>query len=89
MYLIAKNLNRELESKIKEKDQELSQRGPIVKTASGKAQKIEIIAHDLTDYVFERKTWNYYDYLTHYARRFKGGIFDEIYNYIEKAREAA
>lgn len=48
MYLIAKNLNRELESKIKEKDQELSQRGPIVKTASGKAQKIEIIGHSNT-----------------------------------------
>lgn len=48
MYLIAKNLNRELETKIKEKDEELSQRGPIVKTASGRAQKIEIIGHSNT-----------------------------------------
>lgn len=50
---------------------------------------IFIVAHDLTDYIFERKTWNYYDYLVHFSKRFKGGIFDEIYINIEKAREAA
>lgn len=48
MYLIAKNLNRELENRLKEKDQELSQRGPIIKTAGGIAQKIEIIGHSNT-----------------------------------------
>lgn len=50
---------------------------------------IFIVAHDLTDYALEHKSWNYYDYLTHYVNRFKGGIFDEIYHYIEKARETA
>lgn len=48
MYLIAKNLNRELENRIKEKDQELSQRGPIVKSSTGNSQKIEIIGHSNT-----------------------------------------
>jgi Nif-specific regulatory protein len=45
MYLIAKNLNRELENKIKEKEEELSQRGPVLKTNKGRADKVEIIGH--------------------------------------------
>lgn len=46
MYLMAKNLNRELQNKIEQKEQELSLRGPIVqqKTANN-SNKIEMIGH--------------------------------------------
>jgi Nif-specific regulatory protein len=45
MYLIAKNLNKELENRIKEKEMELSQRGPVLKSSKGRADKVEIIGH--------------------------------------------
>lgn len=46
MYLLAKNLNRELQSKIEQKDQELSLRGPIVQQKnSGKSSKVEMLGH--------------------------------------------
>lgn len=46
---------------------------------------IFIVAHDLTDYIFERKSWNYYEYILRYHRKFNGGIFDEIFIELEKA----
>lgn len=46
LYLIAKNLNRELESKIKEKEEELSHRGPAVNNGTlNKVEDIEMIGH--------------------------------------------
>lgn len=48
---------------------------------------IFIVAHDLTDYIFERKTWNYYDYILRYGRKFNGGVFDEIFLELEKTRK--
>ena len=43
MYLIAKNLNRELENKIKLKEEELQNRGPALNTTSNKVGKIDLI----------------------------------------------
>ncbi len=43
MYLIAKNLNKELESKIKEKEEELQNRGPAVNSNSSRITKIDMI----------------------------------------------
>ena len=44
MYLIAKNLNKELESKIKQKEEELLNRGPAINgTSSSKLGKINLI----------------------------------------------
>lgn len=45
LYLIAKNLNRELESKIKQKEEELLSRGPAVNKKSVKCEDIEMIGH--------------------------------------------
>jgi Nif-specific regulatory protein len=45
MYLIAKNLNRDLQNRIIEKEQELSQRGPAIQNKSSSNGKIEIIGH--------------------------------------------
>lgn len=45
MYLIAKNLNKELERKIKEKEEELLLRGPSTMGSAGKVEKIEMIGH--------------------------------------------
>jgi hypothetical protein len=45
-----------------------------------------IIAHDITDYMLERKNWNYQEYLQHYRKKFIGGIFDDIGSSIEVAR---
>ncbi len=48
LYLIAKNLNKELERKIEEKEQELLTRGPIAKAQSNSQismQKIEMLGH--------------------------------------------
>lgn len=45
MYLIAKNLNKELERKIQEKEEELLLRGPSSAASNGKAEKIEMIGH--------------------------------------------
>ena len=45
-----------------------------------------IIAHDITDYMLERGTWNYQEYLVHFKNKFTGGIFDEIGSSIEIAR---
>lgn len=50
---------------------------------------IFIVAHDLTDYIFERKSWNYHDYLKSYRTKFEGGFFDEILDHLEKARQSA
>lgn len=50
---------------------------------------IFIVAHDLTDFIFERKLWNYYEYTLRYRRKFNGGIFDEIFDELDKARETA
>jgi Nif-specific regulatory protein len=43
MYLIAKNLNRELESKIKQKEEELLNRGPALNSPTTKIGKIDLI----------------------------------------------
>lgn len=48
---------------------------------------IFIVAHDLTDYIFDRKSWNYYEYILRYSRKFTGGVFDEIFLELDKARE--
>ncbi|MEX0798019.1 MAG: sigma-54-dependent Fis family transcriptional regulator [Bacteriovoracaceae bacterium] len=45
MYLIAKHLNRELQGKIEQKEEELKQRGPIIGNKTGAQDKIEIIGH--------------------------------------------
>ena len=45
LYLIAKNLNRELESKIKQKEQELSQRGPSISGNTNKMEEVELVGH--------------------------------------------
>lgn len=45
VYLIAKHLNRELQGKIDQKEEELKQRGPIVAGKKSSASKIEIIGH--------------------------------------------
>lgn len=45
LYLIAKNLNRELENKIKEKEQELMNRGPALNNRAANTQKIEMIGN--------------------------------------------
>ncbi len=45
MYLIAKNLNKELEQRILEKEEELKNRGPVLKANRGSKSKIEIIGH--------------------------------------------
>ncbi len=47
LYLIAKNLNKELEQKIKEKDEELMQRGPMSSSSSSvnRLSKINMIGH--------------------------------------------
>lgn len=45
MYLIAKNLNKELARKIEEKEKELKNRGPVLKSSRGTKSKIEIIGH--------------------------------------------
>lgn len=45
LYLIAKNLNRELELKIKQKEEELLNRGPVTGNTSGRVEKIEMIGH--------------------------------------------
>lgn len=45
LYLIAKNLNRDLENKIKEKEEELSHRSLIVNKGSHKLDDIEMIGH--------------------------------------------
>lgn len=45
MYLIAKNLNKELQNRIEEKELELLNRGPVVKSSRGRSEKIEIIGH--------------------------------------------
>lgn len=44
LYLIAKNLNRELEKKVKEKEELLSS-GPMISTSTGKSTKIDMIGH--------------------------------------------
>jgi len=43
MYLIAKNLNKELESKIKEKEEELLNRGPSLNASVSKMENIEMV----------------------------------------------
>lgn len=48
---------------------------------------IFIVAHDLTDHIFERKNWNYQQYLTVYRKKFKGGIFDDIAKSLNHARK--
>ena len=45
LYLIAKNLNKELESRIKEKEEELSLRGPAVNNSTNRIENIEMIGH--------------------------------------------
>jgi Nif-specific regulatory protein len=45
MYIIAKNLNKELARKIEEKEEELKNRGPVLKSSRGSKSKIEIIGH--------------------------------------------
>src|SRR5690554_1229286 len=45
VYLIAKHLNRELEGKIQEKEEELRQRGPAIGNKKAFGEKIEIIGH--------------------------------------------
>jgi len=45
LYLVAKNLNIELESRIKEKEEELSLRGPAVNNSFGKIESVEMIGH--------------------------------------------
>ena len=45
MYLIAKNLNKELQTRIEEKEQELLNRGPVLKSSRGRTEKIEMIGH--------------------------------------------
>lgn len=45
LYLVAKNLNIELESKIKAKEEELSLRGPAVSGNYNKIEDIELIGH--------------------------------------------
>jgi Nif-specific regulatory protein len=51
MYLIAKNLNKELAQKIEDKEEELKNRGPVLKTGRGSKTSVEIIGHSnqLTD----------------------------------------
>jgi len=48
-----------------------------------------IVAHDLTNFIFERKNWNYHDYLLTYPKKFQGGVFDDIFNHLNHAREIA
>jgi hypothetical protein len=48
---------------------------------------IFIVAHDLTDHIFERKNWNYQQYLTGYRKKFSGGIFDDIAKSLNYARK--
>ena len=43
LYLIAKNLNRELENKIREKEEELLNRGPSINSSSTRIEKIDMI----------------------------------------------
>ncbi|MFT6631347.1 MAG: Nif-specific regulatory protein [Bacteriovoracaceae bacterium] len=45
LYLIAKNLNRELEMRIKEKEEELLNRGPVTGTSNSRIEKIEMMGH--------------------------------------------
>ncbi len=45
LYLIAKNLNKELEKKIQEKEQELLNRGPSISGRGVKIEQIEMIGH--------------------------------------------
>ena len=45
LYLLARNLNRELQSKIEMKELELSQRGPVIKKSNSSAEDIEVIGH--------------------------------------------
>lgn len=46
MYLLAKNLNRELQNKIEQKDQELSLRGPVIQQkSSNKNINVEMLGH--------------------------------------------
>lgn len=45
LYFIAKNLNRELEGKIKEKEEELLNRGPAVQNKAEKMSDIDMIGH--------------------------------------------
>jgi Nif-specific regulatory protein len=45
MYLIAKNLNKDLENKIKEKEEELQNRGPAVMSNSARVTKIDMVGH--------------------------------------------
>lgn len=45
MYLIARNLNKELERKIKEKEEELLLRGPSTNSSTNKVENIEMIGH--------------------------------------------
>lgn len=45
LYLIARNLNRELQSKIEMKELELSQRGPILNKKNSASKTIEVIGH--------------------------------------------
>ena len=45
LYLIAKNLNKELELKIKQKDEELLSRGPLGNSSNSKTENIDMIGH--------------------------------------------
>ncbi len=45
MYFIAKNLNKELENKIKEKEEELQNRGPSIGSRSDKKADVEMLGH--------------------------------------------
>ena len=49
---------------------------------------IFMVAHDLTDYILERKNWNYQEYFIHYKKHFKGGVFDEIFEFLEITKSA-
>lgn len=45
VYLIAKHLNRELQGKIEQKDEELKMRGPAQVSKKSSSEKVEIIGH--------------------------------------------
>jgi HD-GYP domain-containing protein (c-di-GMP phosphodiesterase class II) len=47
---------------------------------------IFIVAHDITDYMLDRISWNFQEYLAHYRNKFSGGIFEEIGDILDSAR---
>ena len=47
-----------------------------------------IIAHDLTDYILERRSWNYQEYLNLSKLKFSDPIFEEIFSSLEKTKRS-